>query len=228
MKEIRKELFWNYFFHSSFPAFSLSGDSPLFPISRGGETPPHSHDLQVVLTTSRCACNGKSCTRELQHQGLYFLSARFPCRTVQAAVLVTEQMPSSSFTVSASQAWDREIPYSLESKGVANSMGIKYPGLKRSFIWTSIAENPQQISQMIISQEPAQLIKSPFRVWAQTIPSQHTPPCLKTSAILALIPSNAQCLLTPKSSHLVSSPHPLLCFCQEQIWGMVAGVMCWI
>lgn len=187
---------------------------------------PHSHDLRVVLMANSCACNGKSCTRELQNQGLYFLSACLPCRTVQAAILITEQTPSSSFTVSALQAWDRETPYSLESNGVANSIGIKHPGLKQSFIWTSITKNPQQIPQMIISEEPAQLIKSPFKVWAQTISSQHTPPCLKTSAIFALIPGNASCLLNPKSSHLASSPHPLLCFCQEQIWGMVAGSHC--
>lgn len=33
VREIRKELFSNYFFHSLFSAFSLSGDSPFFSIS---------------------------------------------------------------------------------------------------------------------------------------------------------------------------------------------------
>lgn len=37
------------------------------------------------------------------------------------------------------------------------------------------------------------------------------PTLLKTSVILALIPGNASCLLNPKSSHLASSPDPLLC-----------------
>lgn len=118
-------------------------------------------------------------------------------------------MPSSSFAVSALQVW--ETPYSLESKGVANSMGIKHPGLKQSFIWITITMNQQQIPQMIISPESAQLIKSPGSVWAQTVSSQHTPPCSKP---LWSLPWYLAVLHTCSNLNPAIEPHlliPLLC-----------------
>lgn len=171
----------NGFFYSSICLLPFWW-TPLFPISW-----VESHCLTAMI-----CCNSADNqqlrlqwwelqlgAKRTQNRGLYILSACLPCRTVQAAILVTEQMRSSSFIVSALQVWERETRYSLESKGVANSTGIKYPRLKQSFIWTTITMNQQQIPQMIISQEPAQLIKSLCSMWAQTISSQHTPFCSK-------------------------------------------------
>lgn len=157
MEEVRNELVCNQFFSLSSWAFSFSDEHPPFPIFPKEAVTRSSADAQQLPCQLRELCPG---AERAERQGLCFLTACLPVRLykLQDQSLGKCRLPPSQ---SVPCKFEREPPYSLEGKGVSNSVGITCPALKQSFVWTSITMNQQQIPQLTASREPAQPIRSP-------------------------------------------------------------------